>query len=75
MGELPKLFGYFWHMLLSSSCSDVNKVRLEQNTKKESPKTVTNDVQMYLSVCILTLNFDTTSWKVKKNSLININLR
>lgn len=48
MGELLKLFGYFWHMLLSSSCSDVNKVRLEQNTKKESPKTVTNDAQMYL---------------------------
>lgn len=53
MRELPKSLGYFWHRLLSSSWSHVNKVRLVQNTKRASPKTATNNLQMFFSACIL----------------------
>lgn len=42
--KLPKFLGYFGQMLLSSSWSDVNNVRLVQKTKRESPKMVTNSV-------------------------------
>lgn len=55
--KLPKFLGYFGHMLLSyaSSWSDVNNVRLVQKTKRESPKMVTNNVQMFLLACLCIL--------------------
>lgn len=53
--KLPKFLGYFGHMLLSSSWSDVNNVRLVQITKRESPKMVTNSVQMFLLACLCIL--------------------
>lgn len=58
METLPKFLGYFGHMLLFSSWSDVNKVKLVQKINRESPKTVTNSVQMFLSACILNIAFE-----------------
>lgn len=66
--KLPKFLGYFGHMLLSyaSSWSDVNNVRLVQKTKRESPTTVTNNVQVSLSACILSNAFELVCYlKVK----------
>lgn len=71
MRKLPKFLEYFGHILISSFWSYVNKVRLVQKTKRESPTTITNNVQVSLSACILSNAFELVCYLKVKGKRVN----